>query len=226
MENFNEAAFEQAFIELLKNAGWTYTDGESIHRRPQDILLEDDLRTYLTRRFSAEHLTEREIKSIITAIRLENAPSFYNANRNIFHLICNGEYWQRDDSSLPNLRVPYIDFEHTENNTYRCVNQYTVKQNAERRPDILLFINGIPMTIIELKSAVKEDTTIANAWQQIHNRYIRDIPASCVIAACRLFPMAPMHVWERFLLPMIITMRGKKWKTKMNHRWAFRKTSH
>lgn len=177
MENFNEAAFELAFIELLKNAGWTYTDGESIHRRPQDILLEDDLRTYLTRRFSAEHLTEREIKSIITAIRLENAPSFYNANRNIFHLICNGEYWQRDDTSLPNLRVPYIDFEHTENNIYRCVNQYTVKQNAECRPDILLFINGIPMAIIELKSAVKEDTTIANAWQQIHNRYIRDIPA-------------------------------------------------
>ncbi|MDD3077906.1 MAG: HsdR family type I site-specific deoxyribonuclease [Paludibacter sp.] len=176
MENFNEAAFEQAFIELLKNTGWTYTDGESIHRRPQDILLEDDLRTYLTRRFSTEHLTEREIKSIITDIRLENAPSFYNANRNIFHLICNGEYWQRDDTSLPNLRVPYIDFEHTENNIYRCVNQYTVKQNAERRPDILLFINGIPMAIIELKSAVKEDTTIANAWQQIHNRYIRDIP--------------------------------------------------
>lgn len=177
MGNFNEAELEQAVIQLLDDNGWDCTNGETIHRKPQDILLEDDLRTYLSRRFAHENLTEREVQSLITSIRLENDASFFIANRNIFNLVCNGDYLKRDDASLPNLRYSYIDFECPENNVFNCVSQYTVKHNAERRPDLLLFVNGIPLVIIELKSAIKEDATIADAWAQIHNRYVRDIPA-------------------------------------------------
>ena len=177
MEKFNEAELENAVLELLQEKEWQYSNGEYIHRRFQDILLEEDLRTYLTQRFASEHFTSNEIQTIINNVKLENLPSLYLTSRNIFNLVSNGFQLKRDDDRLQNLLVNYIDFENIENNVYRCVNQYTVKNNEERRPDILLFINGIPLMIIELKSAIKEDATIHNAWLQIHNRYNRDIPS-------------------------------------------------
>lgn len=177
MEKFNEAQLENAVIELLQENGWQHTNGELIHRRPQDVLLEDDLRAYLNLRYANDRLTENEIQTIATNIKYANEPSLFQANRSIYNLFCNGFYLQRDDSHLPNLQITYIDFDETENNIFRCVTQFTVKQFAERRPDILLFINGIPLVIIELKNATNEETTIADAWAQIHNRYTRDIPA-------------------------------------------------
>jgi len=176
MKTFSESEFEDAFIELLTQNGWDYTNGETIHRRPQDVLLEDDLRTYINARYKNEHLTEKELQTIITSVKYENEPSLFQTNRNIFNLICSGFYLPRDNADLPNLLITYIDFEQPENNEFRCVNQFTVVNIAERRPDILLFINGIPMLIIELKSAIKEETTIEDAWKQIHYRYTRDIP--------------------------------------------------
>ena len=177
MGKFNESELEIAVLELLQLNGWQYSDGEYIHRRPQDVLLEDDLRTYLERRYTDFNLTDNEFQTIVNNIKLENSPSLFQANRTIFNLVCNGFYLKRDNSELSNLLTTYIDFENLENNVFRCVNQFTVKQHAERRPDILLFVNGIPLVIIELKNATNEETTIADAWYQIHNRYKRDIPS-------------------------------------------------
>lgn len=177
MNKFNEAELENAVIELLQDNGWHYTNGETIHRRPQDVLLEDDLRTYLSLRYTDFDLSENEIQTIVNNIKYENAPNLFQANRSIFKLVNVGFYLQRDDANLSNLLTTYIDFENIENNVYRCVNQFTVKNIAERRPDILLFINGIPLVIIEIKNATNEETTIAEAWEQIHNRYTRDIPS-------------------------------------------------
>ena len=177
MNKFNEAELENAVIELLQDNGWHYTNGETIHRRPQDVLLEDDLRTYLSLRYTDFDLSENEIQTIVNNIKHENAPNLFQANRSIFKLVNVGFYLQRDDANLSNLLTTYIDFENIENNVYRCVNQFTVKNIAERRPDILLFINGIPLVIIEIKNAMNEETTIAEAWEQIHNRYTRDIPS-------------------------------------------------
>ena len=176
MEKFNESQLEYAVIELLQQYGWQYSNGEYIHRKPQDVLLENDLREYLKLRYAEEYLTENEIQTIITSIKYENNPSLFQANRSVFNLVSNGFYLKRDNSDLPNLQITYIDFEETSNNIYRCVNQFTVKQNAERRPDLILFVNGIPLVIIELKNATNEETTLADAWAQIHNRYNRDIP--------------------------------------------------
>lgn len=177
MGNFNEAELENAVLELLKENNWQYTNGEFIHRRLQDVLLEDDLRNYISQRYANSHLTDNETQTIINSIKYENLPSLYKTSRNIFNLVCTGFYLQRDKTNLSNLLINYIDFENIENNVYRCINQFTVKNIAERRPDILLFINGIPLVIIELKNATNEETTIADAWEQIHNRYTRDIPS-------------------------------------------------
>lgn len=84
----------------------------------------------------------------------------------------------RDDLSKVALHVNYIDFDHPENNIFKVVNQYTIQNQGKppRRPDLLAFINGIPVAICEFKSAIEEDATIYDAWEQITIRYCRDIP--------------------------------------------------
>lgn len=83
-------------------------------------------------------------------------------------------------NDLPRM-VPLIDFERPENNIFRAVNQFTVEytnngQTANRRPDILLFVNGMPLCVIELKNPADANATIYDAWEQINIRYWRDIP--------------------------------------------------
>ena len=81
MEKFNESQLEYAVIQLLQQYGWLYSNGEYIHRKPQDVLLEDDLRDYLKLRYAEENLTENETQTIITSIKYENNPSLFQANR-------------------------------------------------------------------------------------------------------------------------------------------------
>lgn len=171
---FTENQLEQAIIELFEQQGYDYVLGENIHRQYEDILLEDDLRTYLSNRY--HDLSDVEIKKVINKISLISASPLYPGNRETFWLINEGFDLQRDDISQVALHVEYIDYDHPDNNIFKVVNQYSVQGQRLRRPDLLIFINGIPVTICEFKSAINEDTTVHDAWEQITIRYTRDIP--------------------------------------------------
>ena len=173
---FTEAELEQAIIELFTVQGYSYVHGETIHRQYEDILLLDDLRSFLTDRYAAENLSDVEIQKIINKLNLINAIPLYSGNREAFWLVNEGFDLVRDDISKVALHVDYIDFDHPENNIFKVVNQYSVQGEHLRRPDLLVFINGIPIVICEFKSAIEEDTTIHDAWEQITIRYCRDIP--------------------------------------------------
>jgi len=173
---FNEEQLENAIIELFVQQGYTHVFGDSIHRRLEDILLEDDLRAYLEKRYRDDNLTESEIQKIINRLKLIPSEPLYDGNREAFWLINEGFDLSREDTGKVALHVGYIDFDVLENNIFKVVNQYSVQGERLRRPDMLLFINGIPVAIFEFKSAVKEDATIHDAWEQIHFRYCRDIP--------------------------------------------------
>lgn len=171
---FNEQELEDAIIELLKNEKYNYVLGDNIHRRLDDILLTDDLRNYLLKTYN--DLTEIEIEKIIS--RLQNIPSapLYNGSRETFLLLNEGFDLVREEQGKLAHHINYIDFENPENNTYKAVNQFSIQGEHLRRPDLLLFINGIPVTIFEFKTAIEENKTIYDAWEQIHKRYCRDIP--------------------------------------------------
>ena len=173
---FTEAELEQAIIELFTVQGYTYVHGGNIHRQYEDILLLDDLRSFLTARYATENLSDVEIQKIINKLNLINATPLYIGNREAFWLVNEGVDLIRDDISKVALHVDYIDFDHPENNIFKVVNQYSVQGEHLRRPDLLVFINGIPVTICEFKTAIEEDTTIYDAWEQITIRYCRDIP--------------------------------------------------
>lgn len=173
---FTEEELEKAIISLFEQQDYTYINGENIHRKYEDILLLDDLRGFITERYESENLTENELEKIINRISLIQSSPLYIGNRETFWLVNEGFDLVRDDASKVALHVDFIDFEKPNNNKFKVVNQYSVQGERLRRPDLLVFINGIPVAICEFKSAISEDTTVYDAWEQITIRYCRDVP--------------------------------------------------
>lgn len=172
---FTEEELEKAIIALFEQQDYTYVNGEDIHRKYDDILLLDDLRNFITDRYKSENLTENELEKIINKISLIQSSPLYIGNRETFWLVNEGFDLVRDDISKVALHIDFIDFEDPINNKFKVVNQYSVQGERLRRPDLLVFINGIPIAICEFKSAILEDTTVYDAWEQITIRYCRDI---------------------------------------------------
>lgn len=172
---FTEAELENAFIELFQNENYEYLSGEEIHRKLNDILIIEDLAKYLRNKY--EDITDSEILRAISQI--ENIPSIplYDGNKETYKVVTEGIDLIREDSSKLALHIDYIDFNDSSKNIFKIVNQYTIEDKATRRPDLIVFINGIPIAIFEFKTAIEEDKTIYDAWEQIHIRYYRDIPA-------------------------------------------------
>ncbi len=175
---FTEAELESAIIELFRAQGYEYIHGDAIERKYEDVLLVDDLRAYLSERYADKHLTESEIQKIINRILLISSTPLYAGNKETFWQINEGFDLVRDDPNELSLHIDYLYFDNKEahKNKFKIVNQYYVKGRYMRCPDMLVFINGIPMAIWEFKSAIKEDTTIHDAWAQITQYYTLDIP--------------------------------------------------
>ena len=153
MSKFCESTYEEAFIQLLEENGWEYTCGDDLHRKLDETIIEDDLRDYLSRKYAAEALEDEEIGAIVANLRNTCNTSDYLTLRKVFSLYCgrgDGFVFKRFDGNDTALPIDYIDFETPENNAFRVVNQFTVTYKGgmkERRPDVLLFVNGIPVCI-------------------------------------------------------------------------------
>ena len=173
---YYENDFEEAFVQLLQDAGWQYSYGESIVREQTSALLGDDMTTFL--HASYPDLTAEELARCVANLRNTTSTTEYLTARTVFRLYQDGFTLTRDDMTKPDMHVDYIDFDTPDYNLFRAVNQFTMREGKEeRRPDVLLFVNGIPVCIIELKNPADEHATIWDAWQQIHVRYRRDIPS-------------------------------------------------
>lgn len=173
-----ESEFESAFISFLENEGWNYLSGNSIVRESKtDVLYTDDMEQFLSKTNS--DLTADEIRKIMDLVRLVGAESEFSTLHKVYGWMVNGVQFV-PQSGLPKM-IALIDFENPENNIFRVVNQFTVEytnngQKENRRPDILLFVNGMPLCIIELKNPADANATIHDAYEQITIRYWRDIP--------------------------------------------------
>ena len=175
---YYESQFEEATIELLQEVQWKYTFGDELHRKYTDPLIEEDLRTFLNAQYGTKGLTEAEMDTIVAKLRNVSGQNDYYAAQNAFLLYRDGYDFTYSDGRDEPFRMEYIDFEHPDHNIFRCVNQFVMEQGKEnRRPDIMLFINGIPVCIIELKNPTKINATIRDAHTQVCTRYMRDIPS-------------------------------------------------
>lgn len=185
---FTESQLEQAIIDLLKEEGHVHVYGKSIQRDLSDVLLKEDLKSYLIERYKNEELTSQEANLIIR--QLENLPSsdLYESNKTFMKLLSDGFAFKREDRSQKDIWVYLIDFENPSTNNFKIINQFEILGYHNRIPDGILFINGLPVVVMEFKSAIKENTTIHDAYKQLTVRYRRDIPelfkynAFCVIS--------------------------------------------
>lgn len=176
MAAFNEAQLEQAFVELFKNEGYDYVHGENITRDTRNVILYDDLRHFLQKRYKTEGITEDEINRAIAKLETSEGGGVYAENVEALRLLQEGFSLKRTNPELPNLYVCPVDYAEIGNNTFKFVNQFVIEGEHHRIPDGIVFANGLPLVVLEFKNAIKQNTTIENAYKQLTNRYRRDIP--------------------------------------------------
>jgi type I restriction enzyme R subunit len=187
MSQFTEAKLEQAIIQLLEQQGYPYTAGETLLRDKSEVLIREDFAQFLSKRYAADGLTADEIERIVRQLMNYSSADLYESNKSIHKLVADGFVFKRDDANEKDLFIQLIDYE-GDSNLLRMVNQFHVEEHEERIPDGIVFINGLPLVVLEFKSAIRENATIHDAYVQLTTRYARDIPellkynALCVIS--------------------------------------------
>ena len=182
LQNFNgrycESEFESAFLSFLEEEGWEYLAGNSIPRASKtEVIYLDELEQFLCK--TNPDLTADEVRQIVDSVRLVGAESEFSTLHKVYGLMVDGIQFVPKDGLA--RMISLIDFEHPENNIFRAVNQFAVEyvnngQKETRRPAILLYVNGMPLCVIELKNPADANATVFDAWEQIYIRYWRDIP--------------------------------------------------
>ena len=177
MAYFDEHALEMAIVELFKDEEYIHLNGSQIHRERNELLLIDDLKQYLFNRYVKDDITISEVNGIVHMLG-NISGTLYEANKSFYKLLCNGFILNREDRTQKDIYIELIDFNNLTNNTFKFVNQFEIEgfSNQLRIPDGIVFINGIPVVVLEFKSAIKENTTIMDAYKQLTIRYHRDIP--------------------------------------------------
>lgn len=195
---FTEAKLEQVFIQLLEEEGYSHVFGSQLNRKAEEVLIEEDLKTFLQNRHHHQGLTKNEIQTIILQLQTLSASDLYESNKKVMRWLADGFILKREDRSQKDIHIELIDYtglhaqKQAENldhifadsgdefnkdvNIYRFVTQMEIIGTEKRIPDGILYINGLPLVVFEFKTAIRENTTIHDAYVQLTTRYKRDIP--------------------------------------------------
>ncbi len=193
MARLTESTVEDAALGWLTDLGYQVRHGPEIapgergteRRDPnyRDVVLEGRLRQALVRlnpKLPAEALEDAYCKLSRT-----DAPSLLERNRAVHRMLVDGVNveFRRKDDSIAGAQARVIDFDQPDNNDCLALNHFTVTERRgegpcapTRRPDVVLFVNGLPLALIELKNPADENATIWSAWQQFQT-YQTQIPA-------------------------------------------------
>ena len=185
--HFTEELFEQAVIELLENIGYTHIYAPDMERDYSSPLLDSVLMDSLVK--LNKGLPLDAINEAMNKLRNFDTGSLLQKNMQFMDYLQNGvpvRYFVKGEERTSIVYL--IDYKNVQNNSFYAVNQFTYIENGNnRRPDIILFINGLPLVLMELKSPSKDEVNAENAYNQIRN-YMQDIPsifnynAICVIS--------------------------------------------
>lgn len=188
--NLTESVVEEAALEWFGALGYTTIHGGVIapgepHSERQsyaDVVLEARLRQALQRMNGVRPdgaVSAAGLEEAFRQVTRLSSPQLIDANHALHSYLVNGlsvEYL-RPDGSIGYHLVRFIDFETPENNDWLVVNQFTVTEGGHtRRPDVVVFVNGLPLAVIELKNAADENATIWNAFQQLQT-YKAELPS-------------------------------------------------
>ena len=193
---FTEEKLEKAFTELLGQEGFSHQLGITIARKPDEVLIEKDLQTFLLTQYGSKGITVNEIKSIILQLKSLSSSDLYESNKTFLKMLSDGFILKREDRNQKDIYIQLINYTglnkhrqpEADTNIYKFVNQLEIIGSEKRIPDGIVYINGLPLVVFEFKSAIREEATIYDAFKQLTVRYKRDIPelfkynAFCVIS--------------------------------------------
>jgi hypothetical protein len=207
--SFTEDNYEKALISLFEGMGYQYLYGPNIERDYYvpyyEAQLEESLQIVNPKKPHAA------IHEAIIKLRNIDMGSLTQRNETFTDYLQHGiEVSYFNGKEMRNEMVYLIDFEHTDKNTFQVINQWTFIENAEKRADIIVFVNGLPLVVVELKSPSREETDASEAYLQLRN-YMKDIPS--------LFAFNMFCVMSDMALSKAGTITSKEdrymeWKTK------------
>ena len=195
---FTEDKLEVSFIELLGNEKFSHHLGINIVRPVDEVLIEEDLLQFLLIKYQIQHLTKNEARSIVLKLKTLPSSDLYESNKTINRWLSDGFILKREDRNQKDIHIELIDYNGLEKqlaspnldqisaepdikyppdyNIYKFVTQLEIIGSEKRIPDGIIFINGLPLVVFEFKSAIREEATIFDAYNQLTVRYRRDIP--------------------------------------------------
>ena len=170
-----EAVIEKATIEWLEDLHYTHKVGYDLHHNETEVVLKEQLLAFIQKQHPNLPI---ELYPLIVSEFVNNKGADLLYRNRDFHLkLTKGLDYQYEDAqgNEKAVHVYPIDYQNPENNTFWAVNQFTIKGKNKRRPDIIIYINGLPLIVFELKNWFDENTNIEEAHNQIEH-YTKDIP--------------------------------------------------
>ena len=174
MEIYTENSYEKSIIQLFQNLGYTYYYGPYVERDYKNPLFIIDLENLYKINKGENTLA---ISNAIDNIQNLEIGSLIEKNEKFMDYLQNGmpiSYWNDGEEKFTLIKL--VDWDDLNNNVFTVINQWTVEEKEIKRPDIVIFVNGFPLVVIELKSPVRENTDVSEAYNQLH-RYMYVIPS-------------------------------------------------
>ncbi len=216
MAVINEDLVELKAIEWFREIGYDYLLGYDIapeepaqeRNNYRDVILLDRLLAAIQKLNPG--LPRQTVELAVSKILNPNNPSLVSCNRDVHSRITRGvPVTYQDGNEEIGVRARVIDFDDPENNDWLVVNQFTIVGEKERRPDVIVFVNGIPMVVLELKNAASEDADIWAAFNQLET-YRNDIPK---LFEYNAFQVISDGIYARMGSITADTERFMRWRT-------------
>ena len=179
--SFTEADYENSVLDLFREINYDYVYGPDIERNLRSPLYDDILEESLYR--INPNCNDKAIVDALYKLKnFENA-DLVTKNKVFMDYLQNGIPVKYQENGEETSTIVYlVDYTHVENNSFIVTNQWTFIENSNKRPDILIFLNGMPIVLIELKSPSREETNSSEAYRQIRN-YMKEIPSMFIYNA-------------------------------------------
>ena len=164
---FNEETLENITMEILKELEYECINGYEMERTDYSkVILEDDLINAIYKINS--NVTDEQVTEVLRQIKnLEHNNTILNNKQFTKYLLGGVSVPINENGETRYKTIKIVDFNNISNNTFKAINQYTIIEHSEKRPDIIIFINGLPLVVVELKSTVREDVKLIDGYNQL-----------------------------------------------------------
>ena len=157
---FNEETLENITMEILKELEYECINGYEMYRTDYSkVILENDLRNAIYKINS--NVTDEQVTEVLRQIKnLEHNNTILNNKQFTKYLLEGCQVPINENGETRYKTIKIVDFNNISNNTFKAINQYTIIEHSEKRPDIIIFTNGLPLVVVELKSTVREEVKL------------------------------------------------------------------